>query len=117
VCGTDWHDPENVVCRKNPEWNRFGLKWKTLYLVELCQDRSGLRYTKYRELDIGGPDPHKVVVTSAHPGWQWVAWGHYGYAGSVTTTPDVKFTFDAHGIWMTWDEVNAMHRHSRGEIA
>lgn len=116
VCGTDWHDPQNVVCRKNPEWNRFGLKWREMYVVELCQDPAGHRYTKYREVSVGAPDPHRVFETTPHPGWQWVAWGHYGYAESVTTTAGGRFTFEAHGIWLTWDEVRALHRSLRGEV-
>ena len=117
VCGTDWHDPQNVVCRKNPEWNQFGLKWRAMYIVELCQDPAGQRYTRYRALDDGTPDPHEVFETDPHPGWQWVAWGHYGYAGRVATTHGEKFTFDAHGVWLTWDEVRGLHRFSRGELA
>jgi hypothetical protein len=116
VCGTDWHDPNNVVCRKNPEWNRLGLMWKEMYTVELCQDPSGVRYTTYRQVGIGQPDPHRVFETPPHPGWQWVAWGFYEYAKHVPTTTGERFTFDAHGVWLTWDEVQGLHRSARGEI-
>lgn len=71
-CGMDWHDSQRVVCRKNPEWNRFGLKLNALYAVELCQDPTGRRYTKYREVSVGDPDEHRVFETtplSGRSGW------------------------------------------------
>lgn len=116
VCGMDWHDPDHVVCRKDPQWNRLGLKWKSQYVVELCQDPSGQRYTKYREVDGGEPDPHRIYETPPHPAWQWIEWGYYAYAQFVATTTGDRFTFDAHGVWLTWVEVNQMHRNARGEL-
>jgi hypothetical protein len=58
-----------------------------------------------------------VFETPPHPGWQWVAWGFYEYAKHVPTTTGERFTFDAHGIWLTWDEVRGLHRSVRGEVS
>lgn len=108
ACGTDWHDPQNVVCRKNPDWNRLGLKWDALYVVELCQGPNRVRYTKYREVSAGEPDPHRVFETPPFTGRQWVDWGRHGYADHVTTTTGERFTFEAHGVWLTLAEARAM---------
>ena len=115
ACGTDWRDPQNVVCRKNPDWNRFGLKWDAMYVVELCHGPDGRRYTKYREVGVGEADPHTVFETPPFAGRQWVAWGFYEYAHHVATTTGERFTFDAHGVWLTETEAKAMHARGRGQ--
>lgn len=117
VCGTDWHDPQNVVTRPNLDRNPHGLAWRTMYVAELCQGPDGSRYDRYREADGGTPDPHRVFQTPAHPGWRWVAWGEHGFAGDIEATTGIEFTFDANGVWLTWDEVRGLHRHLRGEVA
>jgi hypothetical protein len=85
--------------------------------LELCHDRQGRRYVGYRPAEDGTPDPNRIFETPAHPGWRWVAWGECGFADDVTTTEGVEFTFNAQGVWLTWDEVRGLHRHSRGELA
>ena len=117
ACGTDWHDPRNVVCRKNPEWNRFGLDRDAMYVVELCHGPDGQRYTTYRAVEGGRPDPHRVLETPPHPGYRWVEWGFYTYAQHMETTTGERFAFDARGIWLTEAESGAMSARGRGELA
>ena len=117
VCRTDWHDPENVIRRPDPMRERLGLEWRTMYSAELWHGPDRRRYVRYRQAEGGTPDPHRVFETPAHPGWRWVAWGEYGFGGQVAVTTGDEFVFDAHGVWLTWDEVRGLHRHLRHEVA
>lgn len=107
-CGWDWHDPGNPKQRGDPSWNRFGLDATKTYVVELCQESSGRRYARYRVVENGDPDPHVVLETESATGQQFIDWGFYTYAEHLLLTTGEHFTFDAHGIWLTYTEVKRM---------
>jgi hypothetical protein len=116
-CGMDWHDPAHVVRRGVPGWNRFGLVADRSYVVELCQEGGGRRYTTYRELDAGEHDRHCVLETQPAPGWQLIEWGFHAYAEHLRLTTGERFGFDPHGIWLTERELEYLRRRSWGELA
>ena len=113
-CGHDWHDPDNIVQRGDPDWNRFGLKKDAIYVVELCQKPTGERYTKYREVTAGEHDPCCVLETESAPGSQFIEWGFYEYAKHLRLQDGRDFVFEAHGIWMTQEEAEYLTRRLRG---
>jgi hypothetical protein len=116
VCGTDWHNPYNVICRTNAEWNRLGLQRKEMYVLEFCQSSDGARLTRFRmPSDLRGAD--QIFETSARPGWQWVAVGRESLASQLGTTTGEVVTFDGHGMWLTFEELRGIHRAARGEIS
>lgn len=104
VCGTDWHEPQKTVYRENPERQQLGLEWRQRYVAELCQAADGRRYVAYRHAETGTPDRHRAFEIAPQPGWQWIAWGRFGFSDEVVTTTDVEFTFDGDENWLTWDE-------------
>jgi hypothetical protein len=112
-CGMDWHDPNNVIQRGDPNWNRFGLDREKTYVVELCQKPSGQRYTRYREVEAGSHDPHCVLETEPARGAQFIEWGFYKYAKHLKLADGRWFGFEAHGIWMTQDEAAYELRRAR----
>jgi hypothetical protein len=103
-CHYDWHDPDNVVRHGDERWNRFGLDWDKQYVVELCQEPEGKRYTRYREAD-AVPGPFAVRETIPASGKQFVDWGFYTYAEHLPLTDGTRFDFEAHGTWLTADEI------------
>ena len=115
-CGYDWHDPNNVIRRGDPNWNRFGLNKDATYVVELCQKPDGERYTKYREVEAGEHDPFCVLETESALGSQFIEWGFYNYAKHLKLTNGDEFGFEAHGIWMTRDEGKYMLTRSKGNV-
>jgi hypothetical protein len=115
-CGHDWHDPSSVVRRGDPNWNRFGLRKDATYVVELCQKQTGERYTKYREIGSGEHDPHCVLETEPALGSQFIEWGFYEYAKHLRLADGREFGFEAHGIWMTREEVEYKLRRVRGTL-
>jgi hypothetical protein len=116
-CGMDWHDPERVVRRGDPEWNRFGLKKNLTYVVQLCQKPTGERYTKYREVEGGEPDEFRVFETEPASGSQFIEWGFYEYAEHLRLSNGESFYFDAHGIWLTGKEIEYLQRRVRRTLA
>lgn len=112
----DWHDPTNVVQRGDPEWNRFGLKKAATYVVELCQKPTGERFTTYREVS-AGHDPYCVLETEPELGSRFIEWGFYEYAKHLELANGGQFGFEAHGIWMTQEEMEYQHRRLRGMVA
>lgn len=107
-CGWDWHDLDNPQQLGDPNWNRFGLNAKRTYVVELCQESSGHRYTRYRDVDEGECDPNAVLATEPETGQQFIDWGYYEYAKHLRLTNGERFAFDAHGIWLTYAEIEGM---------
>ena len=114
-CGMDWHDPTTVVRRGSPNWNRFGLNADAMYVVELCQQPTGGRYTKYREISHGEHDPNCVLETEAATGAQFINWGFYEYAKHLKLSDGSNFGFEAHGIWMTEAEMKCILGRRREE--
>ncbi|HVJ83500.1 MAG TPA: hypothetical protein VNC50_20710 [Planctomycetia bacterium] len=119
-CGTDWHDPDNLVrvvpTIPNPDRNRFGLKKDKDYVVQLCQEPCGVRYTKYREVPDEPPDPHRVLETEPASGEKFIEWGYYKYAKHLKLSNGETFDFDAHGIWMTAKEIDYWYRQALGKL-
>ncbi len=113
-CGWDWHDHDNPVQRGDPNWNRFGLDPDVTYVVELCQESSGGRYTRYREVD-GEPGPGTVLETEPAIGRRFIEWGFYVYADHLRLSTGERFAFDSHGIWLTESEIQAMIAQRRSE--
>ena len=103
-CHYDWHDPDNVVRHGDERWNRFGLDWDKQYVVALCQEPDGTRYTRYREVGAAA-DPRAVFETTPASGKQFVDWGYYVYAEHLALTDGTRFCFEAHGIWLTVAEM------------
>jgi hypothetical protein len=100
-CHFDWHDPANVGQLADPNWNRFGLDLNKEYVVELCQERNGRRFTKYREVLEGIRDEFAVLETTVARGSQFIRWGFYSYSDHLKLSDGQSFGFEAHGIWLT----------------
>ena len=112
-CGMDWHDPNDLVRRSDPERNRLGLKNRSLYVVELCQDAEGGRYTKYREINAEPSDPNMVFETESAHGSQLAEWG-YKYSRYLRLSNGERFGFEDGRTWMTETEIEFMRRKVRG---
>ena len=103
-CGMDWHDPDNVVQRGNPKWNRLGLDPAKTYVVELLQEPTGKRTTHYRE--VGAPRSAPAILeTIPATGQQFVNWGRFAYCEHLPLTDGRSFGFDANGVWLTDTEI------------
>ena len=107
-CGWDWHDAGNPQATGDPNWNRFGLDPDRTYVVQLCQELSGRRYARYRDVDSGEPDTNAVFETESATGRQFVKWGDYTYANHLRLSSGERFAFDVHGIWLTDSETKRM---------
>ena len=105
---------ENPKQLGNPDWNRFGLDKTRTYVVELCQEPSGRRYTKYRDVETGSPDTHAVLETESATGARFVVWGFYTYANHLRLSDGSRFDFDAHGVWLTHSEMEFLASNSTG---
>lgn len=116
ACGMDWHNPASPKQLKpaDPNWNPFGILKDLVYVVELCQKPNGQRYVKYRAVDGGTPDPHRVFESEPAPGWQFIEWGYYEYSKHLRLTTGERFGFEAHGIWLTEAEMKYMSHRWRG---
>lgn len=106
-CGMDWHNPENVVQRGNPNWNRLGLEPGKMYVVELLQYANGNRSTQYREADAQRSEL-AVLETVSADGLKFIEWGHYAFCEHLLLTDGRKFGFDANGVWLTETEIQFM---------
>lgn len=105
-CHRDWHDPENVQqANVSPDWNVFGLSPEKTYVVELCQEPNGHRFTMYREIPCGTPNAHAVFETDSAKGSAFIEWGYYSYAKHLKLSNGEAFGFEAHGIWLTSSEI------------
>lgn len=107
----DWRNPNNVVQRGDPNWNRFGLTTSKSYVVELLQHPDGRRSTNYRESHLP-PSKYTALETEPATGQQFVQWGYYSYSQHLLLTDGRSFGFDAHGIWLTETEIAFMQDHS-----
>lgn len=103
-CRYDWHDPQNVKRPADPNWNRFGLDASLTYVVELLQHPSGLRTTKYRIADQQTSEG-AVLETIPASGKEFIKWGYYIYAKHLPLSNGQRFAFEAHGIWLTDEEI------------
>jgi len=106
-CGMDWHDPDNVVQRGDPKWNRLGLDPAKRYVVELLQQPTGKRTTRYREAD-AQPSAFAALETVPATGNQFIDWGQYAYCGHLPLADGRRFGFDANGVWLTDTEIEFM---------
>jgi len=100
-CQPDWHDATNVHQVDTGNWNRLGLDPNKDYVVELCQQPDGRRYTRHRQYPIGANDPFAVLETTPATAKTFLAWGFYEYADHLTLRNGQRFGFDAHGVWLT----------------
>lgn len=107
-CHTDWHDTANVHRVDVGNWNRLGLDVDKDYVVELCQQLDGRRYTRYREYPNGDIDPCAVLETNPASAKTFLAWKYYEYAEHLKLTNGQSFAFEAHGIWLTDLELQFM---------
>lgn len=92
------------------------MKKEATYVVELCQKPTGERYTKYREAGSENHDPHCTLETEPALGSQFIEWGFYEYAKHLRLADGREFGFEAHGIWMTREEVECKIRRVRGTL-
>lgn len=109
-CHTDWHDSANVHQVDIGNWNRLGLDVEKDYVVELCQQPDGSRYTHYRQYPEGPADPFAVLETTPASAKQFLAWGLHKYAEHLKLSNGQGFGFEAHGIWLTdleWQYMDA----------
>ncbi|MEZ6090064.1 MAG: hypothetical protein R3C05_18960 [Pirellulaceae bacterium] len=78
------------------------------YVVELCQESSGRRYTRYRDVETGALIRTRFSGSKKAIGQQFIDWRYYKYAEHLHLNTGECFTFDAHGIWLTYTEVKRM---------
>ena len=100
-CHTDWHDAANVHQVEIGNWNLLGLDADKDYVVELCQQPNGRRFTRYRQYPEGAADPFAVLETGPASAKNFLAWGFYMYAEHLKLSNGQSFGFDAHGVWLT----------------
>lgn len=108
ACGWDWHNPDNPVQRGKANWNRWGINEKLMYHVALCQRADGHRYYGYKTIDEIEVAPEIVRMTDMMSGADVLNWLRSGRKEHLKLTTGEQFLFDAHGIWLTYAEVEHM---------
>ena len=88
----------NGLARSKPDreerpsdWNRFGLKEDTMYVVELCQQPDGTRFVRWREFPSGECDPDHAFESEPGNGLQFIEWERRQYRTILRLTTGDAF--------------------------
>lgn len=88
-------------------WQISEINPRVEYELQLCQDKAGKRTFCLRPTG-GEPQPDAVLVTAPVPGCLLVQRNLFRLAEEVRLVGGQRFEFDAHGIWFTKEEMDAL---------
>lgn len=88
-------------------WLRSEVDEACEYRVSLCQQRTGRRYFKLVAVDGEEPD-ESVFVTGVVPTALLLRRDFIGISEAVKLSNGQPFGVDAHGVWFTREELNAL---------
>lgn len=89
-------------------WKRSDVDRSKAYQAALCQAASGLRYFSLHELGAAELPADCCLLTETVPMDLLLRGDLIGISESVQLTTGERFDVDAHGVWLTRQEVEAM---------
>ena len=89
-------------------WKRSDVLDGKRYYVALCQSSSGRRYYELCELGSAPLSGDAVLLTAEVPNSLLAARQYEAISNTVLLTNGRRFYVEAHGIWLTDDELEAL---------
>jgi hypothetical protein len=97
-------------------WKRRDVLDGKRYYVALCQCTSGHRYYELCEVASAPSSKEAVLLTAEVPNSLLAACNYEAISNTVPLTNGRRFYVEAHGVWLTEDEVGALGRDEEREI-
>jgi hypothetical protein len=97
-------------------WKRKDVLDGKRYYVALCQSATGRRY--YELCEIGSPpvSTEAVLQTGETPSSLLISGDFEGISNTVRLTNGSRFHVEAHGIWLTESELEALEQDDEPEV-
>ena len=89
-------------------WKLSEISPNTEYVIQLCHDASGVRTLRLRAPSVQQAHPDAIFETEVVPHEILKQRNFFRIAEEVRLVGGGKFEFDAHGIWFTPEELDAL---------
>ena len=97
-------------------WKRKDVHDTSRYYVALCQSEHGHRYYELCEVGTQPVSPDAVLQTHEVPNPLLVARNFRAISDAVKLTNGRRFYVEAHGVWLTEEEFEALEEDEEREV-